>query len=387
MIKQDFIPKLNRNRPGYPMEPQGLLIHSTNNWKKSADAEMHAKYLKSGQNHVAGWHVTVDAEQAIQHIPFNENAWHAGDGSQGHYNRNWIGMETCTNLVTRNQKLDDPTYQNAVKTAAEIVKMFHFTRDQVQPHNVVKGKNCPWDKHFDRDQFREDVFKLVEGTPILSEPTATIRQAQEWAKGRGATRTFIDIAQLYWSIDPKSGVNPAIAYAQSAKETGFGRFGGVIDETYKNPCGMKTTSGGGNYDPEAHQRFKSWEEGITAHCDHLALYAGAEGYPKSDPPDPRHFSWIFGKAKTVEQLSGRWAPSETYGQSILEDYLKPLEQMEVDIMSRFSDLSDDRWSASAIEKVAEQGLMVGYNDGTFKPTEPVTREELAVILTRLKGGN
>jgi len=175
MIKQDFIPVSNKNRPQNPMDPQGLLWHTTNNWNKTANAEMHSKYLKSGQSGDTGWHVTVDADQAIQHIPFNENGWHAGDGSQGHYNRNWIGQEICTNLVTSSQKLDDATYQNAVKTAAEIVKQFSFSRDQVQPHNVVKGKNCSWDKHFDRDQFRDDVFKLVE-TEILSTPTTTVKR-------------------------------------------------------------------------------------------------------------------------------------------------------------------------------------------------------------------
>ncbi|WP_160644142.1 S-layer homology domain-containing protein [Chengkuizengella marina] len=218
---------------------------------------------------------------------------------------------------------------------------------------------------------------------IISETTATVEQARKWAKNRGATQMFIDLAPLYWEIAPKRGkLNPAIAYAQSALETAFGQFGGVIDDTYHNPCGLKIASGGDNNDPEAHQRFIDWEEGITAHCDHLALYAGADGYPREDTPDPRHFTWILGKAKTVEELSGNWAPSKTYGQSIVNHYLQPLEQTEVRIS--FSDVPENRWSAEAIKQVAEQGLMVGYSDGTFRPTEPVTREQLAVIIIRLQ---
>lgn len=109
------------------------------------------------------------------------------------------------------------------------------------------------------------------------------------------------------------GVNPAIAYAQSAKETGYGRFGGVLDESYKNPCGLKITSGGDDKDPNAHQRFASWEDGISAHLDHLALYAGASGYPRTNTLDPRHFSFLFGIAKTLEELK-TWAPSDSnYG--------------------------------------------------------------------------
>ncbi|MBO8128408.1 MAG: glucosaminidase domain-containing protein [Peptococcaceae bacterium] len=162
------------------------------------------------------------------------------------------------------------------------------------------------------------------GTNILSSTTVTVEQAQAWARSRGATQTFINLAPLYWRLAPERGVNPAGAYAQAAKETGFGRFGGVLDESFRNPCGMKTTQGGDNYDPDAHQRFSSWEEGVTAHLDHLALYAGATGYPKEDTPDPRHFAVIKGRAATFEDLGGKWAPSPDYGISIVRDYLATL---------------------------------------------------------------
>ncbi|HOB44343.1 MAG TPA: N-acetylmuramoyl-L-alanine amidase, partial [Bacillota bacterium] len=158
---------------------------------------------------------------------------------------------------------------------------------------------------------------ITDVTAILHTPRATQRQAKEWAKSKGATDTFISLADLYWSIAPSVGVDPAVAYAQSAKETGYGKFGGVIDETYRNPCGLKTSEGGGNYDPRAHQRFASWEDGVSAHIDHLALYAGAEGYPKQGTLDPRHFPYLRGTAKTVEQLGGKWAPSATYGEDIV----------------------------------------------------------------------
>lgn len=162
-------------------------------------------------------------------------------------------------------------------------------------------------------------------TPIMAPAPATVEQAQAWALARNATETFIELAPLYWQLAPvRGGVNPAGAYAQAAKETAFGRFGGVIDESYRNPCGIKTKSGGDNGDPNAHQRFSSWEEGIMAHLDHLALYAGAPGYPRVDTPDPRHFTWIAGTAVTFEALGGKWAPSLDYGKSIIRDYLAGL---------------------------------------------------------------
>lgn len=163
------------------------------------------------------------------------------------------------------------------------------------------------------------------GTFIVGTGRTTVDNAQLWAAHRKATAEFVGLAPLFWQIAPsRGGVRADIAYAQSAKETGYGRFGGVIDATFKNPCGMKITAGGSNSDPDAHQRFASWEEGITACIDHLALYAGAPGYPRADSPDPRHFPFLLGTARTVEELSGKWAPSPDYGYSIVRDYLNPM---------------------------------------------------------------
>lgn len=167
------------------------------------------------------------------------------------------------------------------------------------------------------------------GTPILATATATLSRAQAWAKLNGATAVFIDLARIYWGFaTTRGGVDPAVAYCQAAKETGFGKFGGVIDATFNNPCGMKTETGGGDKDPAAHMRFKSWDDGVKAHLDHLALYAGAPGYPRKDTTDPRHFIYVTGKATTVEALSEAWAPSTTYGQEItaLMDDLKAVKE-------------------------------------------------------------
>lgn len=152
---------------------------------------------------------------------------------------------------------------------------------------------------------------------ILGKAGVSEERARKWAAAHGATRTFVGLARVYWRDAPaRGGVCPEVAYAQAAHETAFGRFGGVIDATYRNPCGLKKAGGGGNHDPAAHKRFKSWEEGVRAHLDHLALYAGAKGYPRKDTPDPRHFPTIRGTAKTVEALGGKWAPSPTYGMRV-----------------------------------------------------------------------
>lgn len=173
-------------------------------------------------------------------------------------------------------------------------------------------------------------YKIVvqeqKGTPILSQATATatLEQCKVWAKSKQAKHTFINNLPIYFKKCAKVGINPVVAIVQYAKETGYGKFGGVLTEDFKNPCGLKIPAGGDCKDPEVHKRFATWEDGIKAHIDHLALYAGAEGYPKSDTLDPRHFSYLKGKCKTVEALSGNWSPSSTYG----DDLVKMLKEVE-----------------------------------------------------------
>lgn len=152
---------------------------------------------------------------------------------------------------------------------------------------------------------------------ILSENCKSIKALKDWAKEKGATDLFISHAKIYFDICSKVGVNASVAYCQYAKETGYGKYGGVLNETFKNPCGLKGSNGGACDDPQAHKRFDSWEKGIQAHIDHLALYAGHNNYPKADSPDPRHFNWLHGKCPTVKSLGGNWATSTTYGDDIV----------------------------------------------------------------------
>lgn len=52
---------------------------------------------------------------------------------------------------------------------------------------------------------------------------------------------------------------------------------------------------------------------------------------------------------------------------------------------RYSDVPTNHWAYYAIQYLAERGIMTGYPDGSFKPGNPLRREETAVLLTRLFG--
>lgn len=176
-----------------------------------------------------------------------------------------------------------------------------------------------------RDRVKAVVYRSrgVE-TPIEGRSYTTAAAAQRWARANGASPRFVQNARLYWELAPSRGIRPEVAYAQSAKETAYGNFGGVLTPAWRNSCGLKTTAGGGNDDPNAHQRFPNWRVGVIACIDHLALYAGAPTYPRANTPDPRHFTSVYAVAPTVERLGGRWAPDRDYGRDIVRSYLTPL---------------------------------------------------------------
>lgn len=47
--------------------------------------------------------------------------------------------------------------------------------------------------------------------------------------------------------------------------------------------------------------------------------------------------------------------------------------------ANFSDVEKNRWSATAISYMSEVGILKGYPDGSFKPTAPITRAEFAAM--------
>ncbi|WP_071393458.1 S-layer homology domain-containing protein [Bacillus tuaregi] len=48
----------------------------------------------------------------------------------------------------------------------------------------------------------------------------------------------------------------------------------------------------------------------------------------------------------------------------------------------FNDVSSDYWAAAYISTLAENGITIGYNDGSFKPNDYITRAEFSIMLSR-----
>jgi|GEM_PF-2627026 len=60
---------------------------------------------------------------------------------------------------------------------------------------------------------------------------------------------------------------------------------------------------------------------------------------------------------------------------------------KVEAASKFKDVPNDFWAKAEIEFLSGKGIIKGYNDGTFKPNEPVKRVQAAIMITRALGLN
>ncbi|MFT9495830.1 peptidoglycan recognition protein family protein [Anaerosolibacter sp.] len=134
----DHIPKTTpkNRRPGLVMNAEFITVHNTGN--PTSIAKNERGWLTNAYNKVtASWHIAVDEKEAIEAIPLNEIAWHAGDGSKGQGNTKSIGIEVCE---SGNQEV---VWQNAVQLVAKLLYERGWGVDRVRTHKSWSGKNCP----------------------------------------------------------------------------------------------------------------------------------------------------------------------------------------------------------------------------------------------------
>lgn len=165
-------------------------------------------------------------------------------------------------------------------------------------------------------------------TPMMGASQVPVEQAIQWAKNNKAEQRFIDVAAIYWKYGELTGLRPELLYAQAAKETGYGRYGGAVLPEQNNWAGIKTATATGDatYD---HESFATPDDGVRAHFNHMGAYVGNQPIGE---PHGRYFSvskiaWA-GSVKNLEELGGKWCPDLYYGYSILHNYLKPMMSTE-----------------------------------------------------------
>lgn len=141
-----------------------------------------------------------------------------------------------------------------------------------------------------------------------------------WAQRNGASDLFVhQMVPALIRVAERHGIDPLGTVAQSAKETAFGNFGGIVKPWFHNTCGLKVRHNRKVPEPYDHAMFGSWEAGATAHVMHLVGYSakGGETRPELYMVDPR-YELVYRAVEYWEDLGGLWAPSPTYGAEIVD---------------------------------------------------------------------
>ena len=126
---------------------------------------------------------------------------------------------------------------------------------------------------------------------------------------------ILKFADYYIQEASMENINSDVAFAQMCLETGFLRFGGLVQPDFHNYCGL------GAMDAEhPGERFETEQLGVRAHIQHLQAYATTQDVKLNNQLiDPR-YNWVH-KTKLVTDifgLTGTWATDPNYGNKIDE---------------------------------------------------------------------
>lgn len=114
-------------------------------------------------------------------------------------------------------------------------------------------------------------------------------------------------------------------------------------------------------------------EGGFADVDEAAPYAQA-------------VQWCFENGMMNGTSAGRFEPDASLTRAMLATVLYRAENTPaVSGASGFSDVPAGAWYADAVAWCAQEGLVQGYGGGRFGPEDPLTCEQLAIILRRYGG--
>ena len=94
--------------------------------------------------------------------------------------------------------------------------------------------------------------------------------------------------------------------------------------------------------------------------------------------------YVFGKGLMVGVADDRFAPQSTLTRGMIVTILHRMagEPDVSGLVNPFTDVPDDEWYTGAIKWGYENEIVSGYGGGRFGPNDPVTKEQLAVLIRR-----
>ncbi|MBQ7474414.1 MAG: S-layer homology domain-containing protein [Clostridia bacterium] len=120
----------------------------------------------------------------------------------------------------------------------------------------------------------------------------------------------------------------------------------------------------------------------------VAITAGSAGgsFPFKDVPSGEwyrsevEFAWENGLMRGVSDTT--FEPESPMTRAMFVTILCRLSGEDTEITDRFRDVPSGEWYAPFVGWAAKTGLVLGYPDGTFRPENNITRQEVAATLVR-----
>nr|WP_297171457.1 S-layer homology domain-containing protein [uncultured Agathobaculum sp.] len=143
-----------------------------------------------------------------------------------------------------------------------------------------------------------------------------------------------------------------------------------------------TDNGNGEY------TFTMPASGVTVNVE----FDGTASLPGIADPDDTGVSGVLNTedhmAYMVGDSAGTFRPASNITRAeVATIFYRLLLDTSVDQMGQFSDVATNAWYYEAVATLAAKGIITGYEDGTFRPNNAITRAEFAAIATRFAEAN
>lgn len=92
--------------------------------------------------------------------------------------------------------------------------------------------------------------------------------------------------------------------------------------------------------------------------------------------------YVYGKGMMGGMTADRFQPAAAIDRAMIVTILHRMEGEPPALSVPFADVPPGTYYTGAVAWAAASGIVTGYSDGTFRPVQPITREQLAAILFR-----
>ncbi len=255
----------------------------------------------------------------------------------------------------------------------------------------------------------KEIFEAVAGKDV--DVTFELEDGVSWTVNGTDIPTDADLSDLDLGVTMDSDGIPADVIDTVTSESGTtvqmtlahdGEFGFTM--TLSAPLGKKNAGYWANlyhYDEDA--KAMTFETAALIDDDgnaklpmsHASQYAividdhsHAAEAPSALPfTDVNDDDWFYDVVRYVYEqglMTGtsdtEFSPNLTTTRGMIVSILNRLEAGPIAESAGFTDVADGDWYVDAVNWAASEGIVAGYEDNTFRPNDPITREQLAAML-------